>query len=568
MNVGERFNLLRTCLSVERPARRSRVLVAAACAVSLGLCGCGPKRVRADFRNYEAAYADTSNRQLLLNLARLRNHDPAYFFKMGQITSAYRMQGSLTGTGQMTSSANAIQIPNGGGSTGLVYENDPTFQFIPVNDDTNARLLMAPIQPETFDALYQQGWRLDQLFRLLVDRIEITEPVWVEKDGKYTVDCGIEVIRNVPPHSLDANSTEDQDQLSSYVTFLRLSALVYQLQRRGHLVLGSKETFKPYDYAVLPPSQEKNKDDKDKEGTANDSGGTGDKKGGDASAGGMSAKDLSDAIEKSNLWKQTPQGWQLGHKVFTPVFYVTPMTLVPTTQDGKPSMDYVADIAVIAPDVNLPELKTGQALDNALAVLSRGFSIGMQDSQQETQAKSCPVTRSVASLTASANAGSLEGPGGTVLPPGNWSAKLILRSIVAVMTAAAQEQDVFEQLEETNPCIPHSPYERKVYNIPENRECDSSSRFVGSVPPIEQIPLLRLMWNGKPAPGDSPLVAVKYQNADYWIADEKADPTRSWTVENQYWNRDTFRLINALASQVTVDISKFPLPQILQLHTD
>jgi hypothetical protein len=44
--------------------------------------------------------------------------------------------------------------------------------------------------------------------------------------------------------------------------------------------------------------------------------------------------------------------------------------------------------------------------------------------------------------------------------------------------------------------------------------------------------------------------------------------TNAATPEEQSWNRDVFRLISQITSQVTVDISKFPLPQILQLHSD
>jgi hypothetical protein len=47
-----------------------------------------------------------------------------------------------------------------------------------------------------------------------------------------------------------------------------------------------------------------------------------------------------------------------------------------------------------------------------------------------------------------------------------------------------------------------------------------------------------------------------------------ADPRRPVAPGDEYWNRDMFRLIGDLTSEVTVDISKFPLPEILQLHTD
>ncbi len=67
---------------------------------SLGTAGCGPRRMRVDFVAYEKAYAETSNREVLLNLARLQQRDPTYFFKLGHLSSSYRMEASLSATGQ------------------------------------------------------------------------------------------------------------------------------------------------------------------------------------------------------------------------------------------------------------------------------------------------------------------------------------------------------------------------------------------------------------------------------------------------------------------------------------
>lgn len=113
------------------------------------LFGCAPKRLWADFTGFERAYAETSNRELLLDLARLENREPTYFFKLGQITSLYRMQASLTGTANYTPQGTTpgSAIPTGGGSPGVILENDPTFQFIPVNDDSNAQLLLTTNTP-------------------------------------------------------------------------------------------------------------------------------------------------------------------------------------------------------------------------------------------------------------------------------------------------------------------------------------------------------------------------------------------------------------------------------------
>jgi hypothetical protein len=200
---------------------------------ALGLSGCGPKRFRSDFANYERSVAETSNHELLLNLARLENHDPTYFFKTGQIVSNYTMSASLTGAGNYAASTSNPTIggPAGGGTPLATYSNTPIFNFIPVDDATNAQLLLKPVPAETFYFLYEQGWRADQLVRLMVDRIELTR----YSAEKHT--CTVEMFHNAPPTAyLNPDGTPDKGYLrdpaalTSYVTFLRINAVVYWLQ--------------------------------------------------------------------------------------------------------------------------------------------------------------------------------------------------------------------------------------------------------------------------------------------------------------------------------------------------
>ncbi len=218
---------------------------------TLLLAGCGPRRVRIDYSNYENSYAVTSNHEELLNLARLQKHDPTYFFKLGQISSSYRMEASLASTGQasaVTTTPAGALVPNGGGSPGLIYENDPSFTLIPVNDDTNASIMLKPIDSTVFYSLYLQGWRLDQLFRLTVSRIEFTVPT---QSG-----CEVKVIRNLPPPWYDANSNYANDgfTLASYAEFLRVSAVIYALQRHGLLLLRDINSFDPVDQDSFIPN--------------------------------------------------------------------------------------------------------------------------------------------------------------------------------------------------------------------------------------------------------------------------------------------------------------------------
>lgn len=534
--------VLRAQATVQSPSlsglmRRSMTVLAALALLPVNGC-LGHHYVRTDFKSYESAYADTSNREMLLNLARLENRSPTYFFKLGQITSTYRMQGSLTTNGQLSSSGNAVQIPVGGGSPGVVLENDPTFQFIPVNDDTNAQLLLRPIPQETFYILYQQGWRVDQLFRLLVDRIEITRTVSrkVNSDGSVTQTCQVETIRNEVPTSWA--TPEDQAALSRYVTFLRVSALVYELQKRGILLLRGKESFVPYDdKAVISgagPSPAK----------------PGQAVGAGSPAPGadlIKPSDQNEAIAKNNLWRLTDKGWVLGHKIFTPVFYLSPVTedvaadgtVTYSSSKGNVEKELTEDLS--DPDA-LEALSMGPALDNMLTILSQGFSLEGAPSPEEEK-RVCPAT--------------------------GIAAHLVLRSMVGLMSAAAQEQKPFMALAAADPVVPANPLEAA---SAAGQQPLPEERFDQEVPPFERIPLMRLTWSGDEDLTHA-VVRVMYQDQEYTVADPKkvvalGGSSNTPIPQDENWNRDMFRLIEGLTSQVTVDISKFPPPELLQLHSD
>ena len=87
------------------------------------------------------------------------------------------------------------------------------------------------------------------------------------------------------------------------------------------------------------------------------------------------------------------------------------------------------------------------------------------------------------------------------------------------------------------------------------------------LPSIERLPVLRISWKTPAAialaPPTKPLTELNYRDNEYLIA----DPLEAAVEENDYWNRDVFRLIGALTAQVTVDISKFPIANISQLNS-
>jgi len=467
------------------PAWRALLLLSVSLIV---LTGCGPKRLKSDFIGFEKAYAETSNREVLLNLARLQNHDTTYFFKLGQISSSYKMAATLTGNGSYViqgtgAGGNAV----GGGNPGLTYENDPAFTFIPVNDETSAQLLLKPVPAQTLYNLYLQGWRVDQLFRLMVDRIEVTAP---NKNGKG---CTVQTIRNSPPalrsKSSPAVDSEYLRDASSYATFLRVSAVVYGLQKHGHLLLKGTTSFVPLDPKSGIPGAA------DKPDTFS-----------------PKTSDIAAAAAKNEAWEFDGKQWVLGEQVFGAQFYLNDPDNIRRDILG---------------DGRLEGLETGESLNTVLGTLATGFSIE-EPTSGSASADSCPS-----------------------IAPGTTSAHLVMRSLIGIMAAVAQEQAPFDALVNETALLPTAAAN------------DKPLTFDQAVPPIERLPALRLKWTSQYKSGPS-LVEVTYRGGTYQIADSTDPPL----PENQYWNRDMFRLINQLTAQVTVDISKFPLPGILRLDTN
>ena len=520
------------------------------------MIGCGPKRLRTDFTGYESTYAETSNRELLLNLARLENREPTYFFKIGTIQSTYKMAASLPTTASL-----AIQgtvpggtTPVGGGSPAVSYENDPIFTFIPVNDETNAQFLLQQVPPETFYILYEQGWRIDQLFRLMVDRIELT----VTTNNKT---CEVVTYRNLPPPvyttsngsqaEKDALYKNYQDALTQYVTFLRISAILYSLQKHGDLILSGTNTFVPFDArsaisdrdpAVSPSAPVAGAPAATP--AANSPAPSSSDSGSSKTSRAPTATDMVNAWSKSAVWEDSPNGWILGEKTFKPVFYLNHYTttttacgVIPAGTSATPGPDVGKIDCDIANDEDLANLRDR---DSLLAVildtLKNGFSISDSSNSQNAAIGPCPAGNDASHAPTS---------------------HLVMRSLLGLMAAASEEQQPFQALLENNPTIPLGPEVDQT--APQASATASRPQFGDAVPQIEKLPLLSLLGGNK-SEDVAPLIAVEYHGKRYEIADSKDNEAN----ENRYWDRDVFRLIDQLTSQVTVDISKFPLTTILQ----
>jgi hypothetical protein len=148
------------------------------------LAGCLGPALRHASTDYSEVYADSVNRQLLLNLARLSQNEPPYFIQIGTISSAF----SFTASGALTPGVARTMHPGGapaavaqngitlGSSLSAGATESPTYQFVPLNGEAFAQVLSAPISDKLFYTLYDQGFDADMLARIMIESIAVYAP--------------------------------------------------------------------------------------------------------------------------------------------------------------------------------------------------------------------------------------------------------------------------------------------------------------------------------------------------------------------------------------------------------
>ena len=434
---------------------------------SVLLTSCTGPVLRSQFHSLNTAYAGALNEQMLLNLARLENGHPAYYLAIGPINNRFTFSSetSAGGTGSTTDSKTTAAKSQGSSTSGGVLNlvertvtsvgstvlgasfgekftgtSNPDFQFIPLNNETVAKQVLEPISTDVFFTLYQQGAPIDQLLRILIERIETT---LANKEEVMLV--------NSP-----TRGTPD-----SYARFLKTCAILREMQRRGVLVLETRRDFEAFGLTSFggPQSGEKFH---------------------------PTPEQLTKAEDQGYTWRRDPNGaWQIGRNRAVPTFFLKS-----------------ADLEKVARQVTETKaIDDPKAITNVVELLRDGITVKIRPE------------------------------GG-----GQANTRLVLRSFARAMEAVASEQAGFDFLMK-------------------------NSDFYAHVPASERQPILRLVWSHDNRNLASPVQTLRYAAKTYQITDPIADPLDP----SESWNRDVFRLMVALASQVTVDISKFQR-QVLELR--
>ena len=152
-------------------------------ALLLLLASCrGPSAMMGTFIDYSQAYAETSNQQILLNLARRANGHPVYFLQMGSVSSTFQFglsAGANAGQSRSRNSGLGAGLSDTvtlGGTLGANVSEQPTFSFIPLSGSAFANALFTPVGSTVFFDLFDQGVPVDMLLRVMVQSVTFHNP--------------------------------------------------------------------------------------------------------------------------------------------------------------------------------------------------------------------------------------------------------------------------------------------------------------------------------------------------------------------------------------------------------
>jgi hypothetical protein len=215
------------------------VITSSICAVSFIFAGCSAPALRTSFNGYSGVYAEVSNQQMLLNLARCANGHPPYFLQLGQINSSYQFSRSLNGAvpegnsgsqsttfdaaGRVASRTLNKIVGLGSANYNIGATEQPTFSYTPLSGSVFSQAVLVPINSQVLFTLMQEGVPVDQLFRVLVHSIEF------DGDG----------VR----HTFINNP--DREHAKQFADFLIMCGLARELQDAGVMGVDTKTSIDP-----------------------------------------------------------------------------------------------------------------------------------------------------------------------------------------------------------------------------------------------------------------------------------------------------------------------------------
>jgi hypothetical protein len=128
--------------------------------------GVGPEAIRIERPDYNRQISRSADRELLLNLVRLRYNESPLFLELGAVVTQYGYTASLAASGHFENGASA-----GNATTGLGYSESPTVTYTPLAGEEFATRMLSPISLDAMLLFEQNGWSAERLLLVGVQRV-------------------------------------------------------------------------------------------------------------------------------------------------------------------------------------------------------------------------------------------------------------------------------------------------------------------------------------------------------------------------------------------------------------
>lgn len=137
------------------------------CGLLLNACAIqGPDNLQGSRLAYNSAIQQSEQRELLLNLVRLRHAEEPEFLAVSGISTQMQFEASM-GTGAELSNELTLYSPG----MQLRYSESPTITLTPQRDQEFTRQLLAPIAIDVMYLAHREGWRLSTVLQLVVEQL-------------------------------------------------------------------------------------------------------------------------------------------------------------------------------------------------------------------------------------------------------------------------------------------------------------------------------------------------------------------------------------------------------------
>ncbi|MEQ1637431.1 MAG: hypothetical protein ABL903_12120 [Methylococcales bacterium] len=117
-----------------------------------------------DVLSYDKTANNALSRQLLLNIARARYHDPIHFTGIANIAATYNFQMSAGVTPALTGENGGLLTP----IFGIGAAENPTISIVPIEGAEFTKRLLTPFTSDKMTLLLQQHYDIDLLLRIMV----------------------------------------------------------------------------------------------------------------------------------------------------------------------------------------------------------------------------------------------------------------------------------------------------------------------------------------------------------------------------------------------------------------